>query len=155
MTEWKAEDWIALAGEGPVEIVEVLDDGGLVVYSSGNMTLPADEVVRRVRPLVSEDRAQAIRASFDSLGNLELPESDYQRKKVYKKAHRSGDLHDIADALITLYGREEYLYPEQMFLPKLEEQLFEELSRVLEVPKAELKEEAKRAAKQDPGPPPV
>jgi RNA polymerase-interacting CarD/CdnL/TRCF family regulator len=149
MDDVERGEWVAVAECGPLEVLEIDEDGGVVVDDRGEqLVLPADEADRRIRRLVDEQTARRIRDEFAELGDPNDADRPYDRSRAYRASLRDNDLEEMAATLCGIYHHPDLDYPEQQNVDRFEEAVFGEMARVLDARESELMREARSACGQ-------
>ncbi len=139
-------EWVAVAECGPLQVVAVDDDGGVVLDDGGEeLALGADEAKRRIRPLVEESTAERLRETFSDLGEPDERERLYDRSRAYREKLQGNDLEEMAATLCGIYRHPAPDYPEEHNVDRFEEAVFGEMARVLDEGEAALMREARDA----------
>lgn len=149
MDDIEPGEWVAVSECGPLEVLEIDEQGGVVVDDRGEqLPLPADEADRRIRRLVDEETARRIRDEFEDLGEPDDADRPYDRSRAYRASLRDNDLEEMAATLCGIYTHPDPDYPEEQNVDRFEEAVFGEMARVLDVPESELMREARSACGQ-------
>ena len=143
--------WAAVAGLGPRKLSNVHADGSVTFREDeadkrSEVTLGADEVRHRIRPLVSKEVAEALRKASVEAAQPNLAANEYERSKAYRGALKGNDLSLMLGTLRGIYRHPKPGYPEDQNQPLLEEAVFGELGEVLGVKPGTLKSTARKAA---------